>query len=158
MKLQHALGGLEGLDPIVPELRVFVEPWENPDLRHPHRDDGAEPAAQASGDAERVQDGVDLGGPAQGRGGHEPFDYFKYRYYEKWLGGISGYFVANGYITQKELDDRTAVYPRQPRRAAAQGRRSGDRRAGRGSISGTAIRPCGPCAAEPKFASRRRRS
>ncbi|MEB3229469.1 MAG: nitrile hydratase subunit beta, partial [Leptolyngbyaceae bacterium] len=28
MKLQHNLGGLEGLDPITPELEVFVEPWE----------------------------------------------------------------------------------------------------------------------------------
>lgn len=28
MKLQHTLGGLEGLDPVAPELRVFVEPWE----------------------------------------------------------------------------------------------------------------------------------
>ena len=36
-----------------------------------------------------------------------PFDYFKYRYYEKWLGGISGYFVANNYITAAELDART---------------------------------------------------
>src|SRR4029077_5790335 len=36
-----------------------------------------------------------------------PFDYFKFRYYEKWLGGISGYFVDKGYITQAELDART---------------------------------------------------
>ena len=28
MKLQHTLGGLEGLDPVTPELRVFVDPWE----------------------------------------------------------------------------------------------------------------------------------
>ena len=36
-----------------------------------------------------------------------PFDYFKYRYYEKWLGGISGYMVQNGYITEAELEART---------------------------------------------------
>ena len=28
MKLQHTLGGLEGLDPITPEKRVFVAAWE----------------------------------------------------------------------------------------------------------------------------------
>ena len=28
MKLQHNLGGLEGLDPINTETQVFVEPWE----------------------------------------------------------------------------------------------------------------------------------
>jgi nitrile hydratase subunit beta len=39
-----------------------------------------------------------------------PFDYFKFRYYEKWLGGISAFFVSEGYITQEELDARTAVY------------------------------------------------
>ncbi len=43
-----------------------------------------------------------------------PFDYFKYRYYEKWLGGISGYFVEKGYITQAELDARTQQFLREP--------------------------------------------
>ena len=28
MKLQHYLGGLEGLGPVTYEKRVFVEPWE----------------------------------------------------------------------------------------------------------------------------------
>jgi nitrile hydratase len=32
-----------------------------------------------------------------------PFDYFKFRYYEKWLGGISGYCVEQGYLTEDEL-------------------------------------------------------
>ena len=58
-----------------------------------------------------------------------PFDYFKYRYYEKWLGGISGYFVANGYITQKELDDRTAVYLANPAAPLPEGGTPEDRRA-----------------------------
>ena len=39
-----------------------------------------------------------------------PFDYFKYRYYEKWLGGISSFFVEQGYISQAELDAKTAAY------------------------------------------------
>ena len=44
-----------------------------------------------------------------------PFAYFRFRYYEKWLGGISGYFVAKGYITAEELDAKTAEYLADPR-------------------------------------------
>ncbi len=33
-----------------------------------------------------------------------PFAYFQFRYYEKWLGGITGFFLDKGYITQEELD------------------------------------------------------
>mgnify|MGYP001794469545 CR=1 FL=1 len=43
-----------------------------------------------------------------GAEGMHPFEYFRLRYYEKWLGGISGFFVEEGYITQAELDTRTA--------------------------------------------------
>ena len=32
----------------------------------------------------------------QGAEGMNPFDYFKFRYYEKWLGGISGFFIDEG--------------------------------------------------------------
>jgi nitrile hydratase subunit beta len=42
-----------------------------------------------------------------GAEGMNPFDYFKYRYYEKWLGGISGFFVEEGYITEEELEAET---------------------------------------------------
>ncbi|MEO1622552.1 MAG: nitrile hydratase subunit beta, partial [Cyanobacteria bacterium J06632_3] len=45
-----------------------------------------------------------------GAEGMHPFEYFRLRYYEKWLGGISGFFVEEGYITQAELDERTATY------------------------------------------------
>src|SRR5262245_35087822 len=37
-------------------------------LRHPCGDDGAEHTAAAAGDAEQIQDGLDLGRPAQGSG------------------------------------------------------------------------------------------
>ena len=43
-----------------------------------------------------------------------PFEYFKYRYYEKWLGGISGYFIENDYITEEELDALTEEYLADP--------------------------------------------
>lgn len=46
-----------------------------------------------------------------------PFEYFKYRYYEKWLGGISGYFIAQGYITEAELDALTLDYLADPDKA-----------------------------------------
>jgi nitrile hydratase beta subunit len=37
-----------------------------------------------------------------------PFDYFKFRYYEKWLGGITQFFIDQGYITEDELSSRQA--------------------------------------------------
>lgn len=46
-----------------------------------------------------------------------PFDYFRLRYYEKWLGGISAYLVENGYLSQAELDAATARYREHPQQA-----------------------------------------
>ena len=107
MKLQHYLGGLEGLGPVAFERQVFVEPWET-------RIFGIHVAMMALS--------VQLPLPATPSGFHtvwtwadlrkgaeslNPFEYFKHRYYEKWLGGISGYFVQNGYITEAELEART---------------------------------------------------
>ena len=116
MKLQHHLGGLEGLGPVNFETRVFVEPWEQ-------RIFGIHVAMM--GMSQHLSDSVfkypieklptafkstwtwaDL---RKGAEAMNPFDYFKYRYYEKWLGGISGFFVSEGYISQKELDARTAA-------------------------------------------------
>jgi nitrile hydratase len=119
MKLQHNLGGLEGLDPVALETRVFVEPWEvrifgihtammalSPQL----------PLDPVPSAFNTVWTWADL---RKGAEAMNPFDYFKYRYYEKWLGGISGYFVANGYITQDELDAKTDEFlagsPQAPR-------------------------------------------
>jgi nitrile hydratase beta subunit len=50
-----------------------------------------------------------------------PFDYFKFRYYEKWLGGICGYFVAQGYIAAEELEARTKEFLEHPEREFSQG-------------------------------------
>jgi nitrile hydratase len=50
-----------------------------------------------------------------------PFDYFKYRYYEKWLGGISGYFVEKGYISEAELETRTQQILQNPSSGNSQG-------------------------------------
>ncbi|ACK52349.1 nitrile hydratase beta subunit [Methylocella silvestris BL2] len=114
MKLQHTLGGLEGLGPVWTETRVFVEEWEkgifgihtammalSPQL----------PLPKTPSVFRTIWTWADL---RKGAESMNPFDYFKYRYYEKWLGGISGYFVANGYITQAELDAKTEEYYADP--------------------------------------------
>lgn len=110
MKLQHYLGGLEGLGPVDFEKRVFVSPWEK-------RIFGIHVAMMAlsshlplpdtSSGFKTTWTWADL---RKGAESLNPFDYFKYRYYEKWLGGISGYFVEKGYITAEELDARTQAF------------------------------------------------
>ncbi|RXH02741.1 nitrile hydratase subunit beta [Bradyrhizobium vignae] len=114
MKLQHYLGGLEGLDPISLETRVFVEAWEERIFGihtammalSPQLNLAATPSTFGT-----VWTWADL---RKGAESMNPFDYFKFRYYEKWLGGISAYFVANGYITQEELDARTKDFLTSP--------------------------------------------
>ena len=79
MKLQHTLGGLEGLGPVDFEKRVFVEDWEkrifgihtalmglSDSLR------GALPGYELDSVDSVVPHDVDLGRPAQGRRGDEP--------------------------------------------------------------------------------------
>jgi nitrile hydratase subunit beta len=110
MKLQHTLGGLEGLGPIDFEKRVFVEDWEK-------RIFGIHTALMGLSDSlRRALPGYELDSVdsvfhttwtwADLRKGAEamnPLDYFKFRYYEKWLGGISSYCIAQGYLTEGEL-------------------------------------------------------
>ena len=57
----------------------------------------------------------------------DPFDYFKFRYYEKWLGGITAFLVDKGYLREDELASRTTncVAKRPGRTPTAKGRRSG---------------------------------
>jgi nitrile hydratase len=121
MKLQHYLGGLEGLGPVTFEKRVFVEPWEK-------RIFGIHVAMMALSSQlplpatpskfNTVWTWADL---RKGAESLNPFDYFKFRYYEKWLGGISGYFVQKGYITEAELDARTQQILQTPSTAGRQG-------------------------------------
>jgi len=44
----------------------------------------------------------------------QPFEYFKYRYYEKWLDGISQFFVDRGLCDAKELATLTEHYRAHP--------------------------------------------
>lgn len=115
MKLQHNLAGLEGLDPINTETKVFVEDWEQ-------RIFGIHTAMMAlSNHLEKSTPDYDIDNlPTtfksfwtwahlrQGAENMHPFDYFRLRYYEKWLGGISGFFIEEGYITEEELNERTS--------------------------------------------------
>jgi len=117
MKVQHYIGGIENLGPVDFQKRVFVAPWEE-------RIFGIHTAMMGLSNhlSEAVPKYPIEKVPTKfksywtwahlrtGAEGMNPFEYFKFRYYEKWLGGISGFFVQEGYITQEELDARTADY------------------------------------------------
>ncbi len=117
MKLQHNLGGLENLGPIEFQKRVFVAPWEErifgihvAMMGLSNHLSEALPKYPIGEVPTKFKSFWTWGHLRTGAEGMNPFDYFKYRYYEKWLGGISGFFVQEGYITQEELDARTAEY------------------------------------------------
>jgi nitrile hydratase subunit beta len=117
MKLQHTLGGLEGLGPVDFQKKVFVEQWEkrifgihaammglSSHLKEALPSYAIDQVPTAFKD---IWTWADL---RRGAEAMNPFDYFKLRYYEKWLGGISGFFVEKGYISQEELDEKTSFY------------------------------------------------
>lgn len=124
MKLQHHLGGVENLGPVSLETRVFVEPWEQ-------RIFGIHTAMMAESahlsDALHAYPVKDLptafrndwtwASLRTGAEDMQPFEYFKYRYYEKWLGGIAQFFVDQGYVTADELAEKTAFYRANPNAA-----------------------------------------
>ena len=111
MKLQHYLGGLEGLEPSSFEKRVFVQPWEKRifgiHVAMMALSQHLEAAKATPTQFKSVWTWANL---RKGAEGMNPLDYFKYRYYEKWLGGISGFFVESGYVSKEELDAKTAAY------------------------------------------------
>jgi nitrile hydratase beta subunit len=111
------LGGIENLGPIWVEPRPFVEDWEKRifgihvammalsthlDQALPDYDMQAVPTAFKH---EWTWGHLRMGAEAM-----NPFDYFKFRYYEKWLGGISSFFVEQGYVSEAELQALTAQY------------------------------------------------
>ena len=107
MKLQHTLGGLQGLGPVDFQKKVFVENWET-------RIFGIHTAMMALSThlenslpdytmSEVPSTFKDIWTWADLRRGAEsisPFAYFQFRYYEKWLGGITGFFLEKGYISE----------------------------------------------------------
>jgi nitrile hydratase len=94
MKLQHYLGGLEELGRINFEKRVFVQPWEKRifgiHVAMMALSQHLEVAKATPSTFRSVWTWANLRKLAEGM---NPFDYFKYRYYEKWLGGISSFFI-----------------------------------------------------------------
>lgn len=128
MKLQHHLGGLENLGPVAYEPRVFVEDWEQRIFGihvammglSTHLGDAVPqyPIEDVPTAFSSVWTWADL---RKGAEAMHPFAYFQYRYYEKWLGGISGFFVSQGYITTEELEAKAAEYLRDPGVALPEG-------------------------------------
>lgn len=117
MKLQHYLGGLEGLGPVTFDKRVFGEAWEkrmfaiNVTLLglSKHLEKATSPTAVKNIPAnfQSTYTAADVRKWAEGM---NPFDYFRYRYYEKWLGSVANFLIGEGYISEQELEGRTAAY------------------------------------------------
>lgn len=121
MKIQHYIGGLQNLGPVDTRRQVFVAPWEQ-------RIFGIHTVMMAeSSHLEQAlpRFPVNTLGTAfthqwtwaslrTGAEGMQPFEYFKFRYYEKWLMGISGFFVDQGYLSADELSQRTEHYRQHP--------------------------------------------
>jgi nitrile hydratase subunit beta len=117
MKLQHHLGGLEELGAVVFQKKVFVAPWEErifgihvAMMGLSNHLDKALPKYSIKQVPTTFKDYWTWAHLRIGAEGMNPFDYFRLRYYEKWLGGISGFFIEKGYITKAELDAETASY------------------------------------------------
>lgn len=114
MKLQHYLGGLEGLpEPLNFEKRVFVEEWEKrifgihvAMMGLSNHLGSALPQYPIDQVPTAFSDEWTWADLRTGAEAMNPFDYFKFRYYEKWLGGITQFFIDKGYVTEAELAAR----------------------------------------------------
>lgn len=121
MKLQHYLGGLENLGPVSVEKNVFVAEWEKrifgihtvmmAESRHLTDALPKYPVDQLNATFEEVWTWASLRTGAESM---QPFEYFKYRYYEKWLMGITQFFIARGYVSADEVKQLTAAYRAAP--------------------------------------------
>lgn len=124
MKLQHSLGGLENLGPVSVEPRVFVQDWEKRIFgihtvmmaESAHLTDSLQHYPVASLPT-AFKENWTWASLRTGAEGMQPFEYFKFRYYEKWLMGISQFFVDKGYISAGELAEQTTHYREQPEAA-----------------------------------------
>ncbi|GAY16670.1 nitrile hydratase subunit beta [Mycobacterium sp. shizuoka-1] len=111
MKLQHYLGGLEGLpEPLVLEKRVFVEEWEKrifgihvAMMGLSNHLGEALPEYPIADVPTKFSDEWTWASLRTGAEAMNPFDYFKFRYYEKWLGGITAFFIDKGYVSEDEI-------------------------------------------------------
>ncbi len=112
MKLQHYLGGLEGLpEPMTLEKRVFVEDWEQrifgihvAMMGLSNHLGSALPEYPIDEVPTAFKDEWTWADLRTGAEAMNPFDYFKFRYYEKWLGGITQFFIDKVRITNVPAD------------------------------------------------------
>jgi nitrile hydratase len=121
MKLQHHLGGLEGLGAIAFDRRVFAEDWEHRIFsihvammglsRHLGQALARYPIDEVPTAFADTWTWADL---RKGAEALNPLAYFQYRYYENWLGGITAHFLSQGYISEDELEQATTAYLERP--------------------------------------------
>lgn len=121
MKLQHYLGGLENLGPVNVEKKVFVAEWEKRIfgihtvmMAESAHLDQALPKYPIKDVPTSFTDTWTWASLRTGAESMQPFEYFKYRYYEKWLMGISHFFIERGYVAAEELEIKTAYYRANP--------------------------------------------
>jgi nitrile hydratase beta subunit len=118
MKLQHFIGGLEGLpQPLTLDRRVFAEDWERRIFGIHVAMMALSASLQSASPAYRIDEvptafrhswtWADLRTGAEAM---DPFDYFRLRYYEKWLSGITAFLVGNGYLSEDELALRVKIF------------------------------------------------
>lgn len=122
MRLQHYLGGLENLGPVnFFEKKVFMVEWEKrifgihavmmAESAHLEKSLPKYPLSKVPTTFKDTWTWASLRIGAENM---QPFEYFKYRYYEKWLMGISQFFVNRGYVTAEELATLTEHYRAHP--------------------------------------------
>jgi nitrile hydratase beta subunit len=124
MKLQHYLGGLEGFPgPLRLEKRVFVEDWETrifgihvAMMGLSNHLGSALPRYPIADVPTSFRDKWTWADLRIGAEELNPLDYFKLRYYEKWLRGITGFLIDKGYVSEDELAARAADLTAQPTR------------------------------------------
>jgi nitrile hydratase subunit beta len=120
--LQHYIGGLENLGPVdFFGKKVFMAEWEKrifgihtvmmAESIHLDKALPEYPIAQVPTTFKETWTWASLRTGAEGM---QPFEYFKYRYYEKWLMGISQFFVDSGYIAAEELATLAEHYRANP--------------------------------------------
>jgi nitrile hydratase len=121
MKLQHHLGGLEGLGTIAFDRRVFAEDWERRIFgihvammglsRHLGQALPRYPIDEVPTVFADTWTWADLRTAAEAM---NPVAYLQYRYFENWLGGVTAHFVSQGYVSEDELEQRTTAYLERP--------------------------------------------
>lgn len=129
MKLQHYIGGLEGLrEPLTLDRRVFAAEWEKRIFgihvammglsNHLGSSLPGYPMPDVPTTFHDVWTWADLRSSAEAM---NPIDYFKFRYYERWLSGITTFLVEKGYLSDREIRSRmTDLYSQAVRPAEHQ--------------------------------------